>query len=220
MGIHNSSLCSAPRRDVGACCRRKVHHPTCPTKNLCRHCAELLSLFLWAFCSQEGLSCWLNVLVEVMHLGTCERKQHTSQSQVHWKRNPNRELPKSFMFYFHNLSWSEGNIGEREKLSCETKSWEKLCAPSPFHAFQYGADSVTGFTAARLGLPLAASDYKQQWLIRMGKSAGTVWQGLLWSHFPWWALPLSKGAPGELCWAVLVCAVPDHTAPSLFIDCL
>lgn len=157
MGTHNSSLCSAPRRDVGACCRRKVRHPTCPTKNLCRHWAELLSLFLWAFCSQEGLSCWLNVLVEVMHLGTCERKQHTSQSQVHWKRNPNRELPKSFMFYFHNLSWSEGNIGEREKLSCETKSWEKLCAPSPFHAFQNGADSVTGFTAARLGLPLAAS---------------------------------------------------------------
>lgn len=71
-----------------------------------------------------------------------------------------------------------------------------------------------------LGFHWLPVQYKQQWLTRMGKSAGTVWQGLLRSHFPWWALPLSKGAPGELCWAVLVCAVPDHTAPSLFIDCL
>lgn len=220
MGIHNSSLCSAPRRDVGACCRRKVRHPTCPTKNLCRHWAELLSLFLWAFCSQEGLSCWLNVLVEVMHLGTCERKQHTSQSQVHWKRNPNRELPKSFMFYFHNLSWSEGNIGEREKLSCETKSWEKLCAQVLSMLSNMELTVLQALLLPGLGFHWLPVQYKQQWLTRMGKSAGTVWQGLLRSHFPWWALPLSKGAPGELCWAVLVCAVPDHTAPSLFIDCL
>lgn len=61
---------------------------------------------------------------------------------------------------------------------------------------------------------------KQQGPIWKGKWAGAVWQGLLWSHFLWWALPPSKGAPGELCWAVLVCAIPNHTAPSLFIDCL
>lgn len=92
-----------------------------------------------------------------MLLGTGEKKLPMSQSQLHGKRNPNRESPKNFIFYFQNLYWSEGNTGEREKSSRETKSWEKSCAPSPFHAFQSGADNVTAFTAARLGLPLAAS---------------------------------------------------------------
>lgn len=153
-----------------------------------------------------------------MHLET-EKKLPTLQSLCHWKNNPSRDLSKSFMFYFQNLSWSVGNTGEREK-SHETKSWEKLCAPSPFHAFQSGADSVTAFIAVRLGLPQLPGQYKQQWLIWMGKLAGALWQGLLWSHFPWWAWPPSKAAPGEFCWAVLVCAIPNHTSPSLFIDCL
>lgn len=162
-------MCSDPTWDLGACCRRKVHYRTSPRRDsfigpvsenpLCRHCAEVVSWFLWAFCSQEDLS---NVLVEVMHLGTGKRKQSSSeyprsQSQVHWKMNPNKELPKSFIFYFHSLSWSEGKIGEREKSSCEMKSSDKLCAPSLFHAFRFWADGVIAFLATRPVLQLVAN---------------------------------------------------------------
>lgn len=144
-----------PRRNIGACCRRCTIPPAPGT--LSAGTAQSCCPCPWAFCSQEDLSCWLNMLVEVMHLETGEKKLPTSQSQLHWKRSPNRELPKSFIFYFQNVSWSEGNTSEREKSSCETKSWEKFCAPSAFCAFQSAADSVTAFTAARLGLLLAAS---------------------------------------------------------------
>lgn len=166
---------------------------------------------LWTFCSQEGLSCWLNMLGEVMHLGTGEKKLPTSQSQLHWKRNPNRELPKSFIFYFQNLSGWEGNTGEREKSSCETKSWEKFCAPSLFHAFQSGADSVTAFNAARLGLLLVASSIQT-----VGKLAGAVWQGLLESLSTAGIASQQRSTWGALLSSLGVCRAQPHCPISLY----
>lgn len=224
-------MCSAPRWVLGVCCRRKVHSPTSPREDsfigpvsgnpLCRHCAEVVSWFLRAFCSREDLS---NMQVEVMHPGTGERKWSSSeypvsQSQVCWKTNLNRELPESLIFYFHSLSWSEGKIGEREKLSCETKSWDKLCAPSLFHVFRSWADSIIAFTATRLGLQLVANVIQTAVVLLNGEiswisfSRVSRLEGLLWSRIPWWALPFSTGAPGELCWAVPPCVQSSTTLP-------
>lgn len=232
-------MCSAPRWDLGVCCRRKVHYPTSPREDsfiglvsgnpLCRHCAEVVSWFLWAFCSQEDLS---NMQVEVMHLGTGERKWSSSeypmsQSQVCWKMNLNRELPGSLIFYFHSVSWSEGKIGEREKLSCEAKSWDKLCAPSLFHVFRSWADSIIAFTATRLGLQLVANVIQTavvllngeiSWISfsRVSHLAGPVVEsrpmvGIAFQH---------RSTRGALLGSPAMCAVLNHTASSLIIDCL
>lgn len=152
-----------------------------------------------------------------MHLET-EKKLPMLQSLCHCKNNPSRELSKSFMFYFQNLSWSEGNTGEREK-SRDKVLRKTLCSKS-FPCIPVWSWQCYSFYCCQAWASTAPGQYKQQWLIWMGKLAGALWQGLLWSHFPWWAWPPSKAAPGELCWAVLVCAIPNHTSPSLFIDCL
>lgn len=170
--------------------------------------------------------------VEVMHLETDARKWSSSeypapQSQVCWKTNPNRQLPETFIFYFHSLSWSEGKIGEGEKSSRVTKSWDKLCAPTLFPAFRPWADSVTAFLATRPGLQLAANvrqtavvslNGEVSWIIfsRVNCLSGTVVEslptvGIASQHRSTWG-----ALPGSLS----VCAALNHTASSPFIGFL
>ena len=231
-------MCSAPSWDLSVCCRRKVHYPTSPRMEsfvgsvsgnpLCRHCAQVLPWFLWAFCSQEDLS---NMLVEVMHLGTGERKLSiseypVSQSQVRWKMNPNRELPESLIF-ISTVSPDQKERLVKEKNnhvrhSPETSSVHQVCS-----TFRSWADSVIAFTATRLELQLVANVIQTavvhlngeiSWISfsRVSCLAGTVVEslpmvGIVSPHrSTWGALP---GSPG-------VCAVLKHSASSLFIDCL
>lgn len=115
---------------------RQLYWPSFWESSVQALCKSIVLVSL-SFLQQEVLS---DTLVVVMHPGTGEREWSSSafpvcQSQTCLKMNPKRELSANFLFYFHGLSWWEGKIGEREKSSCEMKSWGKLYVPNPFNAF-------------------------------------------------------------------------------------
>ena len=165
-----------------------------------------------------------------MHLGTGERKWSSSeypvsQSQVHWKINPNRKLPQRFIFYFHqSLLIRRKDWWKRRIIMWDEVLRQALC--TVFHAFKFWAGIA--FTATRLGLQLVANVMIQRAVVhlngeiswisfsRVSCLAGTALEllpmvGIASQHRSTWGA--LSGSPG-------VSAVLNRTASSLFIDCL
>lgn len=217
---------SAPRQDLGVCCERKVHYPTFPGKDsfvgpvsrnlLCRYCAEVLSWFLWAFCSCVGGShafgSWLKETEQLWM--PCVPKWSSlkgeSKQRITWQLN--------ILFYFHSLSWSED--WWKRKITM----WDKVLLYKVYSMFSgLELTALQLLLLQGLGFSWLPAEHKHQWFVWMGKFAGlalaerAVWQGQLQSashggHCLLAQEHLESSAGPSVC--------PQPHCLIIFVDCL
>lgn len=205
-------ICSSPRQDLSAHCRRKVQYPIPSRKDssislgtghtLCKSWAEALPWFLRAFCSWEELS---DTLVGVLYMNTSEREWSSSGFSLKtlyfvslFSPDQKERVVEEKSFY----------VRQSPEASCMHQASATL---SDLIVRAVASDRVTALTGRKLGLQLGANVLQTAVVHLNGEISWISFcrvshlARIIVEQLPMLGIASAQeGSPGEFCWQSLL----------------